>query len=98
MTQEKINRKTCNKNDIRKVKFHNFNQLTGAKKEFRIRYSKHIEDMKRYIYKPMNASHILDCTHECGKVRVEDNVEILKKKHERQIMHRYVCEEYSTHK
>jgi len=79
MTQEKINRKTCNKNDIRKVKFQSFNQLTGAKQEFRIRYSKHIEDMKSYIHKPMNASHMLDCTHEYGKVHVEDKWKFEKK-------------------
>jgi hypothetical protein len=74
--RKKINSKTCNKNDTLKVKFQSFNQLTGAKQEFRISYSEHIEDMRRNILKPMYASHILDYTREYGNVHVEDNIEI----------------------
>jgi len=51
--------------------------------------------MKRNIYKPMYASHILDCRREYGKVRVEDKVESLKTTHNRQIMHRYLCKNIS---
>jgi len=54
--------------------------------------------MKRNIYKPMYASHILDCRRECGSVHIEDKMEILRTTHNRQIMHRYVCEKNSTHK